>query len=133
MFGQVPVNLCTTRTVLLANTGHNHAFFQVTLAGKSYTQHVQSLLIRNLLIRNSSSYKEIVFHGPDEFLISGFYCMCKEKVLWNRDIYHISACLQNIFDLNCLLAINSDYFSSVKTGIEQFMYLKQFLLYFIIN
>ncbi|XP_052240686.1 cilia- and flagella-associated protein 47-like isoform X3 [Dreissena polymorpha] len=29
MFGQVPVNLCTTRTVLLANTGHNHAYFQV--------------------------------------------------------------------------------------------------------
>lgn len=29
MFGQVPVNLCTTRTVLLANTGTNHAYFQV--------------------------------------------------------------------------------------------------------
>ncbi|KAL4233464.1 hypothetical protein ACF0H5_008145 [Mactra antiquata] len=29
MFGQVPVNLCTTRTVLLANTGQNHAYFQV--------------------------------------------------------------------------------------------------------
>ncbi|XP_053397416.1 cilia- and flagella-associated protein 47-like isoform X4 [Mercenaria mercenaria] len=29
MFGQVPVNLCTTRNVLLANIGHNHAYFQV--------------------------------------------------------------------------------------------------------
>lgn len=29
MFGQVPVNLCTTRTVLLANTGQNHAYIQV--------------------------------------------------------------------------------------------------------
>ncbi|KAL5010428.1 hypothetical protein ScPMuIL_012733 [Solemya velum] len=29
MFGQVPINVTTTRTVLLANTGQNHAFFQV--------------------------------------------------------------------------------------------------------
>ncbi|XP_052808119.1 cilia- and flagella-associated protein 47-like isoform X2 [Mya arenaria] len=29
IFGQVPVNLCTTRKILLANTGINHAYFQV--------------------------------------------------------------------------------------------------------
>ncbi|KAL3884217.1 hypothetical protein ACJMK2_030436, partial [Sinanodonta woodiana] len=29
MFGQVPVNITTTRNVLLANTGENHAYFQV--------------------------------------------------------------------------------------------------------
>ncbi|XP_048239518.1 cilia and flagella-associated protein 47-like isoform X3 [Haliotis rufescens] len=29
MFGQVPVNLTTTRTALLHNSGQNHAFFQV--------------------------------------------------------------------------------------------------------
>jgi len=29
MFGQTPINLTTTRTALLANTGQNHGYFQV--------------------------------------------------------------------------------------------------------
>ncbi|KAK3096977.1 hypothetical protein FSP39_005325 [Pinctada imbricata] len=29
MFGQTPINITTTRTALLANTGQNHAYFQV--------------------------------------------------------------------------------------------------------
>ena len=31
MFGQTPINITTTRTALLANTGQNHAYFQVII------------------------------------------------------------------------------------------------------